>query len=345
VTGPARTGPATAGGRIALAFRFAPDDLDHLRAAVDPAFELVVASDMDQVAVDDAVGTGVVGLIAQQRPSDPRRAPDLRWQQVLSAGVDHLLRSGDWPQGVTLTNARGVYATAIGQYVMGAILRVAEQVDARRELQADRRWPEDESVFTGRPIRGTTIAIVGYGGIGREIARLAAAFGMRVLAVTARPERRTDDSFRVPGTGDPDGSIPERIVGLDRMQETVAEADFVAVTVPLTPESRGLVDWRVLAALRSDAWIINTGRGPVIDERALLEMLGQRRIGGAILDVFEKEPLPPGSPLWTAPGAILTPHVSGSETGTALRDLVAENLGRFTTGRTLINVVDPMRGY
>jgi phosphoglycerate dehydrogenase-like enzyme len=104
------------------------------------------------------------------------------------------------------------------------------------------------------------------------------------------------------------------------------------------------IDWRVLAALRSDAWIINTGRVPVIEESALLEVLGQRRIGGAILDVFEEEPLPPGSPLWTAPGAILTPHVSGSETGTALRDLVAENLGRFTTGRTLINV-DPIRGY
>jgi phosphoglycerate dehydrogenase-like enzyme len=168
---------------------------------------------------------------------------------------------------------------------------------------------------------------------------------MRVLAVTARPERRTDESFRVRGTGDPDGSIPERIVGLDRLIETVAEADFVAVTVPLTPASRGLVSGRVLAALRSDAWIINTGRGPVIDQGALLEALGQHRIGGAVLDVFDQEPLPAASPLWITPGAILTPHVSGSETGTALRDLVAENVGRFTSGQNLINIVDPIRGY
>src|SRR5439155_1703936 len=129
--------------------------------------------------------------------------------------------------------------------------------------------------------------------------------------------------------GDPDGSIPEKIVGLDRLHETAAEADFVAVTVPLTPESRGLVDRQVLAALRADAWIINTGRGPVIEQTALLEALTQHRLGGAVLDVFDEEPLPPDSPLWNAPGAILTPHVSGSEAGTALRDLVAENLRRF----------------
>ena len=345
MTAAARAASSTRGGRIVLAFRFSADDVDVLRAAVRPGFELAVLDDMDLQAVDDAVRPGVVGLIAQHRPSDLEQASDLRWQQALSAGVEHLLRSGDWPPTVTLTNAKGVYATAIGQYVIGAILRVAEQVDARLALQQDHRWPEEENRYTGRQVRGTTIVIVGYGGIGREIARLAAAFGMRVLAVTARPERRTDDAFRVPGTGDPEGTIPERIVGLERLAETVAEADFVAVTVPLTRESRGLVDRSVLAALRPDAWLINTGRGPVIDQRALLEALTQHRIGGAVLDVFDEEPLPPDHPLWTAPGAILTPHVSGSETGTALRDLVAENLGRFSSGRSLVNVVDPVRGY
>lgn len=336
---------APRGGRIVLAFRFSPDDVDVLRAAVNPGFELVVIDEMDQRAVDDAVGPGVVGLIAQHRPSDLQRASDLRWQQALSAGVEHLLQPGDWPPTVTLTNGKGVYATAIGQYVIGAVLRVAEQVDARLALQRDHHWPEEENRYTGRQVRGTTIVIVGYGGIGREIARLAAAFGMRVLAVTARPERRSDEAFRVTGTGDPDGEIPERIVGLDRLAETVAEADFVAVTVPLTPGSRGLVDRSVLAALHPDAWIINTGRGPVIEQGALLEALTERRIGGAVLDVFDEEPLPADHPLWTAPNAILTPHVSGSETGTALRDLVAENLARFSSGRSLVNVVDPVRGY
>jgi phosphoglycerate dehydrogenase-like enzyme len=345
VTAAARPAAVTRGGRIVLAFRFSTDDTDVLRAAVNPGFELAVIDDMDQRAIDAAIGPGVVGLIGQHRPTDLQQAFDLRWQQALSAGVEHLLRSGDWPRTVTLTNAKGVYATAIGQYVIGAILRVAEQVDVRSALQRDHRWPEDENRFTGRQVRGTTIVVVGYGGIGREIARLAAAFGMRVLAVTARPERRTDDAYRVPGTGDPEGAIPERIAGLDQLAETVAEADFVAVTVPLTPGSRGLVDRSVLAALREGAWIINTGRGPVIDQDALLETLSQRRIGGAVLDVFDEEPLPPDHPLWTAPGAILTPHVSGSETGTALRDLVAENLGRFTSGRSLVNVVDPVRGY
>jgi len=333
------------GGRLVLASGFSPEDVAWLRAAVRPGFDLEVAVGMDQRAVDDAVGRGVVGLIAQVRPSDWRRAPDMRWQQAVFAGVEHLVGAGDWPESVTLTNARGVYATSIGEYVLGAILRVAEQMDARAALQEARRWPEDEGRYAGRPLRGATLVVVGYGGTGREIARLAAAFGMRIRAVKARPERRTDDSFHVPGTGDPDGSIPELIVGLDRLRETVAEADFVAVTVPLTAASRRLIDAQVLAALPPHAWLINTGRGAVVDQAALTEALLERRIGGAVLDVFEEEPLPADSPLWTAPGAILTPHVSGFEGGSALRELVAENLARFTRGQPLVNVVDPARGY
>src|SRR5437762_10473477 len=156
VTARPKSEQATPDSQAALAFRFDRHDIDVLRDTVDAGFELWLAPGMDQQAVDDAVGPGVVGLIAQHRPSDPRKAPDLRWQQVLSAGVEHLLGSGQWPRAVTLTNARGVYAPAIGQYVMGAILRVTEQVDARRELQRDRRWPEDENRFTGRPDRKST---------------------------------------------------------------------------------------------------------------------------------------------------------------------------------------------
>jgi phosphoglycerate dehydrogenase-like enzyme len=186
---------------------------------------------------------------------------------------------------------------------------------------------------------------VGYGGIGREIARVAAALGMRVIAVTARPERRTDDAALVPGTGDPDGSIPERIVGLDGLHAALAEADVVSLSVPLTPASRGMIDAAALGALRPDAWLINTGRGAVIREADLLAALHAGRLGGAVLDVFEQEPLPADSPWWDAPNAIITTHVSGADSPGPLCELMVRNLERFRDGRPLLNVVDQARGY
>jgi phosphoglycerate dehydrogenase-like enzyme len=251
----------------------------------------------------------------------------------------------DWPPAIVLTNARGAYATSIAQYTLAAILRVAERMDARREQQLLGRWPDGpEDDLLGQPIRGRTLLIVGYGGIGREIARLAAAFGMRVIAVKANPTVRAEDGFRAPGTGDPEGTIPERIVGIDELAAVAPEADFVSITLPITARSRGIVGRDVLAALPAHAWIVNTGRGPVIDEVALADVLAAGGIGGAVLDVFGEEPLPTSSPFWRLPNVIITPHVSGATSGD-LGELVTENLRRFVAGQPLLNRVDPVRGY
>ena len=157
----------------------------------------------------------------------------------------------------------------------------------------------------------------------REIARLAGDFGMRVLAVKARPDQRVDTSYRLPGTGDPEGTIPERIVGVDGLGDAFAEADFVSVTLPISPGSRGIVSRSVLERLRPHVWLVNTARGPVIDEAALAELLAARRIGGAALDVFGEEPLLSSSPFWTLPNVVLTPHVSGSSGALEHRHLIA----------------------
>ena len=333
------------GGRIVLSNPFTPLDVEGLRRAVGLDFDLQAIIGTDQRAVDDAIGADVVALLAQERPSNWGAAPQLRWMQALSAGVEHLVTADRWPRNVTLTNARGVYATAIGQYVLGAMLRIAEHMDARSALQAARRWAEDGAPYAGRSLRGARLVLVGYGGAGREIARLGAAVGMRIRAVEARPERRVDNSFRVSGTGDPDGSIPESIVALAELRETVVDGDFVAITVPLTMESRHLIDSSVLAAMPSHAWLINVSRGAVVDQAALIKTLREGRIGGAVLDVFEEEPLPADSPLWRLKGVVLTPHVAGSQAGNALQQLLEDNLARFASGRPLINTVDPTRGY
>jgi phosphoglycerate dehydrogenase-like enzyme len=288
------TGDVTVG----IAFDF---DREAIAAfeAISPRLRLRVTDGTDQAAIDSVATEDLDGLIGRRLPSDRTRTPSLRWLQVLSAGVEHLVgEDTDWPREITLTNARGAYATSIAQYTIAAILRVAERMDRRREQQLSGRWPDGpEDELLGESVRGRTLLIVGYGGIGREIARLADAHGMRVVAVKANPSVHTDDGFRAPGTGDPDGLIPERIAGIDELREVAAQADYVSVTLPLTAASRGIVSRQVLASLPGHAWLISTGRGPVVDETALAEALVAGAIGGAVLDVFGEEPLPESSPV------------------------------------------------
>lgn len=330
---------------VGIAFDFEPGAIAAFEA-ISPRLDLRVAEGSDQPAIDRIAIDDLDGLVGRHLPSDRTKTPSLRWLQVLSAGVEHLVgEATTWPAEIALTNARGAYATSIAQYTIAAILHVAEKVDRRREQQGTGRWPDDRGdELLGESIRGKTLVIVGYGGIGREIARLADAHGMRVIAVKANPTIRPDDGFRVPGTGDPDGSIPERIVGIEALGEVAPQADFVSVTLPLTARSRGVVSREVLEALADHAWLISTGRGPVVDEDALAELLATGAIGGAVLDVFGEEPLPTSSPFWALPNVVITPHVSGASTA-QLSGLVAENLRRFVAGEALLNRVDPERGY
>lgn len=337
-----RTGPDV---NVGIAFPFEPAALAMFEA-ISPRLRLRATERADQAAIDDVAATDLDGLVGRSLPTDRTKTPSLRWLQVLSAGVEHLVGEGaDLPPDIALTNARGAYATSIAQYTIAAILRVAERMDLRREQQLTGRWPDGpEDALLGDSVRGRTLLVVGYGGIGREIARLAAAHGMRVLAIKANPTVLADDGFRALGTGDPDGSIPERVVGIEALRDVAAEADYVSITLPITASSRGVVSREVLAALPGHAWIINTGRGPVVDEAALAEILAAGGIGGAVLDVFGEEPLPSSSPFWRLPNVVITPHVSGASSR-ELSLLVAENLRRFVNGEPLLNRVDPQRGY
>ena len=329
--------------RVGIAFAFPEAAIESFRSI--PGLAIRATERTDQAAIDEVAAGDVDGLVAKALPSDRASAPSLRWLQVLSAGVETVVGVGSWPDGIVLTNARGAYAGSIAQYTIAAILRVAERMDERSAQQRLGLWPADQGPFVGRRLRGQTLVIVGYGGIGREIGRLAHAHGMRVLAVKARPQERIDTAYRLPGTGDPEGLIPERFVRLDGLADAAAVADFLSITLPITPRTRGIVSAPVLAALRPHAWLINTGRGPVVDEAALLRLLEEGRIGGAVLDVFGDEPLPPDSPLWHLPNVVITPHVSGAEADEELEALVSENLRRFVAGEPLINQVDPERGY
>jgi Phosphoglycerate dehydrogenase and related dehydrogenases len=328
--------------RLLLDAALRPETVERLRS-LSPALEVVDVSADDTFEIDALADPEVEIIVGSRAPADLTQVPGLRWLQVRSAGVDHLAADPPWQKGVLVTNARGVFAIPIGEYVSGAILRINQPTRAWAADQAAHRWPPDEQPLA-TIVRGKTAVIVGYGSIGREVARQLAVLGLRIVAVKPRPEIRLDLSFRVPGTGDPDGSIPHRIVGVEALVEVAREADYLVLTLPLTPESRGIVDRTVLAALAATAWLINVSRGALVDEDALLAALDAGQLAGAVLDVFSEEPLPSGHPLWEAPNVTITPHVSGA-TLQFLDDLVVENVRRYLAGEPLLNPIDPERGY
>jgi phosphoglycerate dehydrogenase-like enzyme len=274
-------------------------------------------------------------------------APRLRWMARAGAGVEDLDLAGLTGRGVLVTNASGLHASSMGEYVLGAMLFAFQHQAARVDLQRAHRW--DPQVAWADPLRGRTVAILGYGSIGREVARLADAFGMRVLALKLRPDQRHDDGYMAPGTGDPEGRIPERIAGLGELPAVLGEADVIVIALPLTPETRGILGRAALAACRPGAWIVNVGRGPMIDESALVDALRAGRLGGAYLDVFDEEPLPAGHPYWDTPNLFVSPHIAGVNSyeryWQMLGGLLEENARRLLAGQPLLNTIDPVRAY
>jgi phosphoglycerate dehydrogenase-like enzyme len=248
-----------------------------------------------------------------------------------------------------VTNASGVHAIAMAEYVLGAALMVTERIADRLANQDRRAWADVRWALASRGLRGRTALVVGYGSVGREVARLLDACGVRILAVKADPTQVADTGWSESGTGDPPGAIPERIGGPDELVELAREADLLVLTMPGTSATTGLVGGQVLGALRPGAWVINVGRGSVIDEAALLDALRTDRLGGAVLDVMATEPLPPDHPLWSDPRCVITPHVSGLGDVDAVWHrvalLFAEQLRRDAAGAALLNVTSGARGY
>jgi phosphoglycerate dehydrogenase-like enzyme len=326
---------------LILDARIRPETVERLRAM--DGLEVVDLSADEEFDPRTLADPEVEILIAGWAPADLSRVPRLRWLQVPSAGVDHLAADPPWRQGLLVTNAKGVYAVPIAEYVTGMVLRVNQPATTWSADQAAHRWPDGTPALVSM-VRGRTAVVAGYGSIGREVARQLSTLGMRILAVKHRPDDRGDSAYRVPGTGDPDGSIPERIVDDEAFAEVAREADVLVVTMPLTDASRGIVGRDVLAALPPRAWLINISRGPLVDEPALLEALRAGRIAGAVLDVFAEEPLPPDSPWWDAPNVIVTPHASG-HTLRFFDELLVENVRRYLAGEPLLNRIDAERGY
>ena len=258
-------------------------------------------------------------------------APRLCWVHSLWTGVEGILVPELLAHPAPLTNGRGVFGDPLADWTMAAILHFA--FDLRRVIAQQEQgvW----RLVHGTPVSGRTLGIVGFGGIGGAAARRAKAFGMRVAALRRRPELST-----------PDGLV-DAVYGPDRLVDLMAASDYVLAAAPLTPATRGLIGEKAMAAMKSTAVIVNVGRGPVIDEQALIQALESQRIRGAALDVFAVEPLPDGHPFWSMSNVLLSPHTADRVEGflDPAFDCFFENLERFRRGETLLNVVDKHAGY
>lgn len=288
-------------------------------------------------------------LYTHNAPFALEQTPNLRWVQVNSAGLDFLYGSPLWQSEIPITNASGIHAVQIAEYVLGMLLTYAHHFSEAARFQAGAHWldmPEKLALST-RELRGKTLGILGYGAIGREVARLAAAFGMRVLATKRAGRATAFDGWTTPGTGDPTGSIPARFYDLSELSSLLPACDMLVLALPLSSQTRHLIGQAELALMRRHAFLVNIGRGPLIDHAALSAALQAHSIGGAALDVTEPEPLPANSPLWSLDNAIITPHISGLSAYYDERvvDLFCANLHRYLSGEPLFNLVQRDLGY
>lgn len=278
----------------------------------------------------------------------PAAAPNLRWVQAHFAGVNHLRKKPIWESDVLLTSASGIHAPNIAQYIFAQLLAWTHKVPTWIKTKQKGEWPQQRwQKFVPTELRGHTLGILGYGSIGRETARLAKAFGMKVLVTKRDAMQPKDMGYVAPGSGDPAGDLPDRIYPTQATRTMLPLCDFVVIALPSTPETVHFIDEAALKEMKPSAFLINVGRGNIIDETALIKALRKGWIAGAGLDVFETEPLPTDSPLWQLENVILTPHVSGftphyDERAT---DLFAENLRRYLAGERLLNVVQRELGY
>lgn len=303
-----------------------PPGLDALAGRVELRYA-------DQEALADAL-TGASALFVWEFFSKALRdawpsATELTWVHVAAAGVDTLLFDALVESDVVVTNAHGVFDRPIAEFVLASLLAHVKHLHASHDFQHDRVWRHRE---TGSLV-GTEALVVGTGGIGREIARLLTALGVRVRG-----------AGRTARSGDPDFGD---IVASTELAQHVGSADHVVIAAPLTAQTRGLVGDEVLAALKPSAHLVNIGRGPIVDEQALIAALESGRLAAASLDVFETEPLPTESPLWSLPGVTISAHMSGDVVGwrDALTRQFIANVERWLAGEPLHGVVDKQLGF
>ena len=304
------------------------------RISVDQVSPLIVAERKGDLSNEEKLTTllgqaeVVYGWIHQFPRNLLGRTSRLKWIQVMSAGVDRLsdeiLKSP-----IRIVTTSGLHGTPMGEVVLEMMLMFAKDAPACLQMKQARQWKR----YTPKLLKGQTVGILGLGRIGREIARLCGAFGMKVIGL-----RRSE--------GSPLAEV-DRVYPREQLQQFLAESDFVILALPLTKETQGLIGERELRGMKPSAYLINVARGAVVDEGALIRAVEEKRIAGAGLDVFIQEPLPPDSRFYDLPNVIFSPHISGEMPDYESRatEIFCENLKRYVAGEPFLHEVDKAKGY
>ncbi|HKJ01696.1 MAG TPA: D-2-hydroxyacid dehydrogenase [Longimicrobiales bacterium] len=331
-----------------------------VREALPEGWDLHVVTEMSDGSGDGAgrVAPAVLAAVADAEiymgygiaAELLRAAPRLAWVHSGAAGVGSSLTPEMLASPVLFTNSAGIHAEPMAETVLGMVLFFGRGFDLAMANKARGVWSTDPYYVAGAPLRelpDTTVGLVGFGGIGREIARRVAGLGARVIAVKRRPPEDGEADLAPVRGGGGLGDAIELVHGPGGLERVLVESDVVVLCAPETSETRGLLDASRLARLKDGALLVNVGRGKLVDEAALVAELASGRLRGAGLDVFAKEPLAPGHPLWAMPNVLITPHVSAVTRGFWRReaDLITENIRRYLAGERLVNLVDKVAGY
>lgn len=286
----------------------------------------------EEAELKQALTTAEVLVITDFRTEVLRRAWPVEhridWLHATSAGVDMLMFPELVKSDVVITNARGVFDRGIAEYVLGAILIFAKDTLRNIQLQREHIWQHRETEL----IKNRKVLIVGAGSIGREVSIMLRSLGMQVIATAT--QAREDRDF-------------DAVYANDDLYQLLPDADFVVITTPLTEKTEGLFDREVFEHMRNSARLINVGRGPIVRTTDLIDALRDGLIAGAVLDVFEEEPLPVDSPLWDMSNVMISAHMAGDFIGwrKALGEQFSENFRHWQKKEPLMNIVDKRRGY
>jgi phosphoglycerate dehydrogenase-like enzyme len=299
-----------------------------------PELNFLQLSNFDRVPEEIADTDVFIGW--SLRPEQFVAAKKLRWIHSPAAAVHQLMFPELIQSNVVVTNSTGVHGPVVAEHAIAVLLALAKRLPQAMRYQAKKTWAQAQ-LWKERPrpreVDGATVAVIGMGGIGAEFTRRAKAMGMRVLAVRENPAK---------GTGGAD-----QVFSCSQIDDVLPQADYVLLCTPVTSATTGLIDEARLKKMKADSYMINVGRGPLVDEAALVEALKTNRIAGAALDVFVTEPLPKESPFWTLDNVLITPHTAAVTERLWERHfaLIVENLKRFLAGKPLLNQVDKKRGY